>query len=45
MRTVMTIFGLEKPSSVQSSVEAWKIRMFRAIQMMEAGLVKFQRDE
>ena len=45
MRTVLTIFGLEKPSSVQSSVEAWKIRILRAIQMMETRLVKFQRDE
>lgn len=42
MRTVMTIFGLEKPSRIQSSVEAWKISILRAIQMMEAGLWSFR---
>lgn len=42
MRTVMTIFGLEKPSSIQSSAEAWKISILRAIQMMEAGLWSFR---
>ena len=40
-------FGLEEPWSVKSSVGrsvgAWKVRMLRAVQRMEAWLVKFQR--
>ena len=41
-------FGLEKPLSVESSVScvgAWPIRLLRAVQTMEARLVKFQRKD
>lgn len=42
--------GLEKPSRVflcflGCSVGAWKMRMLRAEQTMEAGLVAFQRED
>jgi hypothetical protein len=40
-------FELEEPLSVKSFVEcslvSWKIRLLRAMQMMEVWLVKFQR--
>ena len=41
-------FGLERSLSIQSPVScfmgAWKIRLLRAVPMMEAWLVTFQRE-